>query len=220
MAQQKGRTVGLLDLPGKIPLLIWRSWLFLKIRLTKNIEIGPDVRVYEGFKVILPSIHIGDGTRLHKNFYARGGHPVKIGKFCGFGEDVRIITGNHNTNIPAISMSFISKFFKESIHGEGGPVKIGNDVWVGDRSFILPRVTIGDGAIIGANAVVSKDVPPYAIVAGVPAKVKKYRFRENTIKRLLELKWWDWSKEKISKNKEFFFTDLNKNADMLDRING
>ncbi len=218
MAQRKGRTVGLLDLPGKIPLLIWRSWLYLKIHLTKNIEVGPNVRVYEGFKVILPYIEIGEGTRLHKNFYARGGHPVTIGKYCGFGEDVRIITGNHDMNVAAISMSFVTRYFKRGVKGKGKPVEIGNDVWVGDRSFILPGVKIGDGAIIGANAVVSKDVPPYGIALGIPAKVKKYRFGENVIKRLLEIKWWDWPKEKVSRNKEFFFTDLNKNAGVLNRI--
>ncbi len=71
------------------------------------------------------------------------------------------------------------------------PTKIGNDVWIGHNASIMSGVTIGDGAVIAANAVVTKDVPPYAIVGGVPAKIIRYRFDEQTITDLLELKWWD-----------------------------
>ena len=81
-----------------------------------------------------------------------------------------------------------------------GDIVVGNDVWIGYEAVILAGVTIGDGAIIGARAVVTKDVPPYTIVGGVPAKQIRKRFNEETIDTLLKLKWWDWSKERISKN--------------------
>ena len=81
-----------------------------------------------------------------------------------------------------------------------GNIVVGNDVWIGYEAVILAGVTIGDGAIIGARAVVTKDVPPYTIVGGVPAKPIRKRFNEETIDTLLKLKWWDWSKERISKN--------------------
>ena len=81
-----------------------------------------------------------------------------------------------------------------------GDIVVGNDVWIGYEAVILAGVTIGDGAIIGARAVVTKDVPPYTIVGGVPAKPIRKRFNEETIDILLKLKWWDWSKEKIAKN--------------------
>lgn len=84
------------------------------------------------------------------------------------------------------------------------PVEIGNDVWIGCNSTILRGVTIGDGAVIAANAVVTKDVPPYAIVAGVPARVIKYRFSNEIINRLLMIKWWNWSDSKIKANHAFF----------------
>lgn len=77
---------------------------------------------------------------------------------------------------------------------------IGNDVWIGYEAVILAGVTIGDGAIIGTRAVVTKDVPPYTIVGGVPAKPIKKRFDDETIAQLLRLKWWDWSEEKIAQN--------------------
>lgn len=83
--------------------------------------------------------------------------------------------------------------------GNRGDTIAGNDVWIGQNAAILPGVHIGDGAIIGANAVVSKDVPPYAIAVGNPAIVKKYRFDEETIDLLLKLKWWDKNIEEVKR---------------------
>jgi virginiamycin A acetyltransferase len=84
------------------------------------------------------------------------------------------------------------------------PCVIGNDVWIGCNSTILRNVEIGDGAVIGANALVNKDVPPYAIVGGVPARVIKYRFDKEIIDLLLKIKWWEWDLEKIKDNYSFF----------------
>lgn len=81
-----------------------------------------------------------------------------------------------------------------------GNIKIGNDVWVGHNATIMSGVTIGDGAIIATNSTVVRDVAPYSIVGGNPAKLIKFRFPEATIEKLLELKWWDWDIEKITKN--------------------
>lgn len=79
---------------------------------------------------------------------------------------------------------------------------MGNDVWIGYEAVILAGVTIGDGAVIGARAVVTRDVPPYTIVGGVPAKPIRTRFDRVTVERLLELKWWDWPAERIAANLE------------------
>jgi acetyltransferase-like isoleucine patch superfamily enzyme len=81
---------------------------------------------------------------------------------------------------------------------------IGNDVWIGNSVVIKGGVMIGDGAVVGAVAVVTHDVPAYAIVAGVPATIIKYRFDDEKIRRLLETKWWDWSDDEIRRNREFF----------------
>ena len=83
-------------------------------------------------------------------------------------------------------------------------VNIGNDVWIGEAVFICDGITIGDGAIIGAHSVVTHDVPPYAIVAGAPAKFLRYRFSKDEIEKLRNLKWWDWTEEKLSKNGDKF----------------
>lgn len=81
-----------------------------------------------------------------------------------------------------------------------GDIVVGNDVWIGYEAVILSGVTIGDGAVIGARAVVTKDVPPYTIVGGVPAKPIKKRFSDESIKKLQSIRWWDWPKEKIAEN--------------------
>ena len=83
-----------------------------------------------------------------------------------------------------------------------GNVNIGNDVWIGQNATILSGINIGHGAVIATNAVVTKDVKDYEVVAGNPAKVIKKRFDEDTINRLLELKWWDWDSEKVNSNVE------------------
>jgi tetrahydrodipicolinate N-succinyltransferase len=85
---------------------------------------------------------------------------------------------------------------------------VGNDVWTGAKSIFLPGIRIGDGAIIGAGSVVTKDVPPYCIVAGTPAKLVRMRFNPKLIKLLLKIKWWYWSIDKIKRNKRFFSSDL------------
>jgi len=135
---------------------------------------------------------------------------VQFGNYCAIGENLRIISSNHNYHLPALQAIFYRKHFKEKYPGGGKSKKIiiGNDIWFGDNVILLPGVKIGDGACIGAGAVVTKDIPPYAIACGVPAKVIKYRFSKVIIAFLLQIKWWEWSEEKIKKNKRFFMTDL------------
>ena len=88
-----------------------------------------------------------------------------------------------------------------------GPTEIGNDVWLGSGATILAGVRIGHGAVIGARAVVAKDIPPYAIAVGNPAQVLRLRFREDTIQRLLDLAWWNWELERILANLEFLYAN-------------
>ncbi|MDE6603995.1 MAG: CatB-related O-acetyltransferase [Lachnospiraceae bacterium] len=95
--------------------------------------------------------------------------------------------------------------FENSELRDNRPVVIGNDVWIGANVCILPGVRVGDGAVIAAGAVVTKDVAPYAIVGGVPAKVIRYRFSPEEIHTLLKIRWWDWSVEKVERNIELLY---------------
>ena len=95
-----------------------------------------------------------------------------------------------------------------------GDTVVGNDIWFGYGSTIMPAISIGDGAIIAAKSVVTKDVPPYAVVGGNPARVLKIRFNEDVVKKLLEIKWWDWSIEKITKNIQYI---INNDIELLSK---
>ena len=86
------------------------------------------------------------------------------------------------------------------------PIRIGSDVWIGSHVIVMGGVTIGDGAVVAAGSIVTKDVPPFAIVGGVPAKIIKFRFPSETIKRLLEIRWWDLPDEEITKHIDLFHT--------------
>jgi len=133
-----------------------------------------------------------------------------IGKFCAIARDVKFIMNGANHKLNCISTYPFSIFGngwervtpqKEDLPFKGDTV-IRNDVWIGYDSLIMPGVQIGDGAIIAARSVVVNDVAPYTIVGGNPAKIIKPRFSEETIKMLLDIKWWDWNIEKISHNLE------------------
>ncbi|MBO5641663.1 MAG: CatB-related O-acetyltransferase [Prevotella sp.] len=139
---------------------------------------------------------------------------TKIGAFCSIGSSCSIGGGMHPTDRVSTSPVFYdsSNCFKEKNYisaDSRNPVKqpqtiIGNDVWIGENVFVSAGVNIGDGAVIGAHAVITKDVPPYAIVAGVPAKILRYRFDEATIKELMATQWWEWSEERLAENKDWF----------------
>ena len=129
---------------------------------------------------------------------------LKIGKFCSIGSGVIILLGGEHRPDWVTTYPF-STFFGKFKDYKGtsttkGDVIIGSDVWIGMNVLILSGVTVGDGAVIGAGSVVTKDIQPYAIVAGNPAKLIRKRFDQDTIDRLLEIKWWDWDAERINEN--------------------
>lgn len=128
-----------------------------------------------------------------------------VGKFCSIGpQSIVGGLGIHPTNLVSSHPSFYSldppinlSLHKDSSVIERKRTKVGNDVWIGVRSTLLDGISVGDGAIVAAGAVVVNDVPPYAIVGGVPAKIKKMRFDSSTVEKLVELKWWNWDLAKI-----------------------
>ena len=140
--------------------------------------------------------YMNDEAEIHS---FRSSQTVKIGKYCSIGRCQFIIDGDHNTGYattyPFKELS-LSKGAPENKNIKGMPV-VGNDVWICDGAIIYGGVTIGDGAIVAGHAVVTKPVPPYAVVAGNPARIVKHRFEDDMVDAFLESKWWDLPHETI-----------------------
>lgn len=135
---------------------------------------------------------------------------AEIGSFCSIGGNCGIGGGIHPLDKVSTSPAFLKgrnilgRNFAKISYEPSKKVVIGNDVWIGECVYVMPGVTIGDGAVIGTHAVVTSDVEPFSIVAGVPAKVLRKRFDDETIGKLTELQWWNWSEEKLSEMGQYF----------------
>src|SRR5699024_7548340 len=180
-----------------------RETVYLKnVVENSNIEIG-DYTIYNDF--------IHDPREFQKNnvlyHYPINKDRLIIGKFCSIACGAKFLFNSANHRIASLSTYTFPLFFEEwglkkenvaQAWDQKGDIMIGNDVWIGYEAVILSGVTIGDGAVIGCRAVVTKDIPPYTIVGGIPAKPIRKRFDEETIKELQKIKWWDWPEEKIT----------------------
>jgi virginiamycin A acetyltransferase len=185
----------------KFPLENYDKLCFLKnIIKNSNIIIG-DYTYYDDFENVK---NFEKNVKYHFDFI---GDKLIIGKFCMIASDVKFIMNgaNHLTkSISSYPFAIFGEDWKDAMEGKQYPTKgdteIGNDVWIGFNSTIMPGVKIGDGAIIATNSTVTKNVEPYSIVGGNPAKEIKKRFSKEQIEKLLEIKWWNWEIEKITKN--------------------
>ena len=140
------------------------------------------------------------------------GARLKIGAFCSFAEGARILLGGEHRTAWVTTYPFpvLWRHAAGNISGHPytkGDVVIGNDVWIGTEAIIMSGVQIGDGAVIGARTVVTKDIPSYAIVAGNPARIIRYRFSPDQIEKLLQLCWWNWSDSEIERQLPTLLTD-------------
>ena len=169
----------------------------------ENIEVG-DYTIYNDFA--------HDPQEFERNnvlyHYPVNGDKLKIGKFCSIACGAKFLFTSANHAMRPLSTYTFPIFFEEwgldvseirSAWDNKGDIVVGNDVWIGYEAVILSGVTIGDGAIVGTRAVVTRDVPPYTIVGGVPAKSIRKRFDDETIEKLLRLRWWDWDERAISR---------------------
>jgi len=174
--------------------------VFFKIRYLKS---------KLSLNLISNNIFVGEGTYGNLNIFGLRKSKVIIGKYCSFAKGVTFLTDSeHDYNLVTTYPLKTLIINKNKINTDAkmrGNIIIGNDVWLGYNALILGGVKIGDGAVIGANAVVTKDVSDYAIVAGNPARLIKYRFSASTIKKLKKIAWWDWSNEKIKQEYTVFY---------------
>lgn len=178
-----------------------------KVKIHNSCDVSSR-SIFEGANVLYPGAHfdgeLGYGSYISDNSHIQG----KVGKYTSIGRNVVCNPGRHPYKEPYVStspifvsterqcgVSFTDKSrFEEMSYADKEKqyvVEIGNDCWLGEGVFMVGGVRIADGAMVLANAVVTKDVPPYAIVGGVPAKIVGYRYDEGTIQKLLETKWWD-----------------------------
>ena len=182
-----------------------RQIVYLRSVITDpSIEVG-EYTIYNDF--------VNDPTQFEKNnvlyHYKINRDKLKIGKFCSIACGARFLFTSGNHSLKSLSTYTFPIFFEEweldraditSAWDNKGDIIVGSDVWIGFEAVIMQGVKIGDGAIIGSRAVVTKDVEPYTIVGGVPAKPIRKRFGDETIKALLDLRWWDFPAEKIKEN--------------------
>ena len=174
---------------------------FLKnVVANPNIIVG-DYTYYDDFE------NVDNFEKNVKYLFDFNGDKLIIGKFCMIASDVTFIMNGANHLSEAVTsypFAIFGQDWSDAMQGKTYPNKgnttIGNDVWIGYGATIMPGVTVGDGAIIATKAVVTKDVEPYSIVGGNPAREIRKRFSDEEIKELLEIRWWDWPIEKITEH--------------------
>lgn len=176
----------------------------------KNVVTGANIEV-GAYTMYNDFVH--DPREFEKNnvlyHYPVNGDRLKIGKFCSIACGAKFLFTSANHSMRSLSTYPFPIFFEEWELDVGnitdawdnkGGIIIGNDVWIGYEAVILSGVTIGDGAVIGTRTVVTKDVPLYTVVGGIPAKPIRKRFSEDVVSALLRLQWWDWEERRIKEN--------------------
>jgi virginiamycin A acetyltransferase len=192
-----------MNIPDKntiFPLAHHNKLAFLKNIITNpNILVG-DYTYYDDFEDIF---NFEKNVKYHFDFM---GDKLIIGKFCMIASGAKFIMngGNHLTDaISAYPFAIYGGDWQNAMDGKSYPFKgdttIGNDVWIGHNATVMPGITIGDGAVVATNSTVTKNIEPYSIVGGNPARLIKKRFSDEQIEVLLQTKWWDWEIEKITR---------------------
>lgn len=179
--------------------------------LESNINISSNCRIFESS--IGRGSYIGTGSTIIK---------ARVGRFCSIGSNVEFLLNNHPTSsfvsthpafhrssnfmLKRLNLDFVTKDLYPMFHllDSGNQCEVGSDVWLGNGVKIMPKVKIGNGAIIGANSLVTKNIPPYAIAFGSPAKVYKFRFSAKVIKALNKQSWWDMDISELRNVSESF----------------
>ena len=177
--------------------------------ISDTVTLSQGVHLHAGSRITSKTT-IGRYTRINGPARIRGGGRVVFGQFCAVGSDLNVVAQNHSVTTANLQVH-LQREVGAPEHIRPGNVNIGNNVWIGDRVAILAGVTVGDGAVLAAGAVVTRDVPPFAVAGGVPATVKTMRFPDDVVAALMDISWWDWPMDRIKRNQALFSADL---ADM------
>lgn len=171
------------------------------IIVSEGVSIGQD-------SVLRGEVEIGRGTNFVKENRIVG--DVSIGNYCAFASGASVQQQDHEISRASMQGKFYGRHGLPELSSTGDSVAIGNDVWLGLDATVVSGVAVEDGAVIGANALVSRDVEPFEIVGGNPAEHLGWRFPEPIREELLEQEWWEWSQDRIRRNEEFFSANLTK----------
>ena len=209
------------------------SWLRRPNRIDPDAVVSPLARITESS--LHGPVQVGDHARLHgvelsgdvrigrhtslwgPEIYALArGNRIEVGNFCSIARNVSFHGYFHDAR--RISTYYVGRNvlglpIEEEVASKG-PIVVGHDVWMGVGAQVMSGVTVGTGAVVGAGSIVTRDVAPYAIVVGAPARVVRFRFDDATILRLLDSRWWEWSQERIREHADLFTRPLT--AGLLD----
>jgi acetyltransferase-like isoleucine patch superfamily enzyme len=172
-----------------------------------------------GVPISTHNAHIGRCTIFSPDLVLRTwipGEKIIIGKYCSIADRVTICTGGmHRTELAALFAFDFARAYRGTKN-----TTIGNDVWIGSGALIMGGASVGDGAVVASGSVVFSDVPPFAIVAGNPAAVVRYRFSQPIVQRLLRIAWWHWPNVKLFANVEWFFQPITEFVEHFDPHGG
>jgi virginiamycin A acetyltransferase len=187
------------------------SHLSGNVSVAKNAHVGPDSKV-------TGTVALDRYVNLTADVEFIGGE-ISVGGFTPVGRRTSFQAIDHSTHRPSTQWKFYAEVLDEELEMVSkGPIQVGSDVWIGMDATVLSGVEIGHGAVVGAGAIVTEDVEPYAIVAGVPAEHKGWRFDERIREQLLDVAWWEWDEDRMRQNKGFFTTDLRESNDVTELV--
>jgi virginiamycin A acetyltransferase len=168
-----------------------------------GVELGENCFIARGSEVAAGTV-FERGTAVNGPGVFKGTEAIRLGRYCALGDAVRMISSNHRIDLVNVNFGLQVRLGLGTTDEERGPITVGHSVWIGDAAIVLGGVSLGNGAVVGAGAVVTRDVPPFAVVAGSPARVIRMRFGREAIDRLQALEWWEWTEDEMRSRLEVF----------------
>ena len=174
-----------------------------------NYVIGEGSLVHKGSVFACRAV-IGKYSNIIGRLIAEGSGKLLIGDYVAVAGGLHVITSNHKMNYPNMQITLQNRLGFSDVMDESRDVTIDHTAWIGARVIMTPGSGIGVGSVVGAGSIVTKKIPPFAIVAGNPAKIIRMRFSDQVIDTLLKIKWWEWDEERMRRNRAFFELDCQK----------